>query len=300
MASKKAPLFSVIMPTYNRWTYLTRAIDSVLAQSFQDFELIIVDDGSSDETVANMSSLKDPRIKYFWQKNSGGPASPRNSGIKVASGTWVCLLDADDWWLPNKLESIVKYAHGDKYDFIHHELSIDGAVYRKLINWFKAVFSNHNNQHFKSLIFKGNYISTSSVSMRKNVVNKVGRFNESPSMASCEDYNYWLRFSLATNKIKFINKILGGYQTHENNISSRNIILPLKKALLEFNNLKKPENLDVKVMLRYTIAKQHFLKKDPICIKYYVYCLYNGSAYFKLRSIYMIIYSYMNINCKNN
>lgn len=294
------PYFSVVIPTYNRWEFLSRAINSVLSQSFKDFEIIIVDDGSNDGTKEKITLITDERVKYIWQKNSGGPASPRNLGIKIASGTWICLLDADDWWLPHKLESIVKFTHDNKYDLIHHELSIEGTVNKKFVNWLKALFSAHANHHFKSLINNGNYISTSSVSMKKNIASKVGGFNESPSMASCEDYNYWLRFSLYSNKIKFLNKILGGYQTHENNISSRNITLPLKKALLEFYNLGKSEKLDVKVMLRYTIAKQYFLKGESICIKYFIYCLYNGRNYYRLRSIYMLFRSIININSKNN
>ena len=102
------PLFSVVIPTFNRENVVLRAIDSVLAQTFSDFELLVMDDGSVDATRARIEALNEPRLRYMWMPNSGGPATPRNRGLEMATGTWVCLLDADDYWLPHKLAQLAQ------------------------------------------------------------------------------------------------------------------------------------------------------------------------------------------------
>ena len=90
------PFFSVVIPTYNRENIIKNAIDSVLSQSFQDFEIIIIDNGSTDKTKQFIKSYSNAKIKYFYQIGSGSPASPRNAGIRNSSAPWVCFLDSDD------------------------------------------------------------------------------------------------------------------------------------------------------------------------------------------------------------
>ena len=104
------PKVSIIIPTYNRAKLLSRAIKSVLDQTFKDFELIIVDDGSTDNTkgVVEEFQKKDSRIKYIWQENSGAPAKPKNTGIRQARGEYVAFLDDDDEWFPKKLEKQIE------------------------------------------------------------------------------------------------------------------------------------------------------------------------------------------------
>lgn len=101
------PFFSIILPTYNRASFLTRSIGSVIEQSFQDWELIIIDDGSTDHTKEVVNSFNDPRIQYFYQENSERSAA-RNKGIDQANSDWVCFLDSDDEYLPEHLEVINK------------------------------------------------------------------------------------------------------------------------------------------------------------------------------------------------
>lgn len=105
--TESKPTVSVIIPTYNRAALLVEALESVLAQSFQDFEVIIVDDGSNDDTAERLKPyLTDDRVRYFCQSN-GGPARARNYGIRGAFGEYIALLDSDDLWLPAKLEKQV-------------------------------------------------------------------------------------------------------------------------------------------------------------------------------------------------
>ena len=101
------PFFSIIIPTYNRVRVLSRSIDSVLSQTYKDFELIIVDNGSTDNTQKWLSdNYQDSRIFYHYQAGSGSPANPRNIGISLSKGEWVCFLDSDDKWNQEKLQSV--------------------------------------------------------------------------------------------------------------------------------------------------------------------------------------------------
>src|SRR4051812_24472999 len=97
-------LVSIIIPTYNRAAYLGAAIASVRAQTFADWELIVVDDGSTDETAAMLDELSDPRIRVLRIGHSGSESITRNAGLRLAEGEWVAFLDSDDLWVPEKLE----------------------------------------------------------------------------------------------------------------------------------------------------------------------------------------------------
>ncbi|TNF06006.1 MAG: glycosyltransferase family 2 protein, partial [Deltaproteobacteria bacterium] len=99
------PFFSIILPTYNRAHFLPKAIESVLAQTFEDWELVIVDDGSIDNTKEVVDSYRDPRIVYFYQLNQERSVA-RNNGISQAKGDYICFLDSDDYYLPGKLKNL--------------------------------------------------------------------------------------------------------------------------------------------------------------------------------------------------
>ena len=107
--SSNSPHFSIITPTFNRAKYIVTAIESVLAQRFENFELIIVDDGSTDESASLIAPFAavDKRVRYIHQENKGRSVA-RNVGIDIAKGKYVCFLDSDDFWLPNHLANIEK------------------------------------------------------------------------------------------------------------------------------------------------------------------------------------------------
>ena len=96
------PLISVIIPTYQRRNKLKSTLQSILTQTYSNYEVLIMDDGSTDGTKEMVNLFNDPRIFYNWQKNTGGPANPRNNGIKIAKGDWIAFLDDDDVWKENK------------------------------------------------------------------------------------------------------------------------------------------------------------------------------------------------------
>ena len=114
-------MISVIIPTFNREKTILRAIDSVLSQTYKDIELIIVDDGSTDNTKDIVESIDDIRIKYIFQKNSGA-AEARNTGIKNAQGKYIAFQDSDDYWYPDKLEKQLAYLEDNEADIVFCKL----------------------------------------------------------------------------------------------------------------------------------------------------------------------------------
>ncbi len=203
---------SVIIPTYNRVSVLPRAIDSVLAQTRAADEIIVVDDGSTDET---QQLIKDqyPQVKLISQSNQGVSAA-RNNGIKKAKGNWVCLLDSDDSWQTNKLEKQIDLITNNPDYLICHTNEI---WYRngKILNQAKKheKRGGHIFQHCLPLCA----ISPSSVMINKQVFDEVGLFDE--DLPACEDYDMWLRIC-CKYPVLFIDKALTNkYGGHNDQLS---------------------------------------------------------------------------------
>ncbi|MBW1698889.1 MAG: glycosyltransferase [Deltaproteobacteria bacterium] len=182
------PLVSVIIPTFNRGWILKEAIDSVLAQDFKHFELIIVDDGSTDNTRQVLEPYSD-RLAIIRQQNAG-VSSARNRGIASARGQFVAFLDSDDLWLPQKLSRQVSF----------FESNPDALICQTEEIWVRnGVRVNPKNRHKKEsgTIFKRSLalclVSPSAVMVRRSLFDKVGGFDE--TLPACEDYDLWLRVS---------------------------------------------------------------------------------------------------------
>lgn len=184
------PVFSVGIPTYNRKSYLEKAVCSVLEQTFPDWELIIVDDGSNDGTGNLISAYKDKRIKYIYQQNKG-VASARNRCILKSKGEYICPLDSDDWWDKDKLEIQKQYIDQFPQYKIFHTQEI----------WYRNdILLNQKNKHKKpsGAIFPHCLplccVSISTAVIHKSIFNEIGMFDE--NLPACEDYDFWLRVSL--------------------------------------------------------------------------------------------------------
>jgi len=191
---------SVIIPTFNRLSLISRAIDSVLKQTLKPFEIIVVDDGSSDNT-STLIKNNYKSVKLIKQKNLG-VSKARNVGIKNSSGDWIALLDSDDEWKKNKLEVQIKsLSEHDYYSVCHtNEIWIRNGT---------RVNQKKRHQKYGGYIFDKCLdicrISPSSIIFQKNIINEVGWFDENLSI--CEDYDLWLRIT-ANFKILFIDKPL--------------------------------------------------------------------------------------------
>jgi len=177
---------SVIIPTFNRAAFLREAVDSVLSQTEKDFELIVVDDGSTDATRATVESYGE-RVRYFFQANAGASAA-RNCGIKNARGQFITFLDSDDLWLPKKLARQIAWMK------THPEIML---CYTDEIWIRRGVRVNQKKIHAKTggwiypLCLPRCIISPSSVLMRRELFAAVGVFDE--QLPICEDYDLWLR-----------------------------------------------------------------------------------------------------------
>ena len=182
-------MISVIIPTYNRASFLGRAVSSVLAQSMTRMELIIVDDGSGDDTAKLVHSFRDSRIRYFYQENKG-VSTARNFGISVAQGRYVALLDSDDYWLPDKLKLQLDFMRQGGF-----KISQTGEVW---IRNKKRVNPGHRHRKPSGWIFEKSLelclVSPSCVVMEKDLADRGYIFNE--KLPACEDYDLWLRISL--------------------------------------------------------------------------------------------------------
>jgi glycosyltransferase involved in cell wall biosynthesis len=180
------PLVSVIIPTCNRGWVVRDAIDSVLGQTFADFELIVVDDGSTDETSQILEAYAG-RLRVIRQANQGVSAA-RNRGIDIASGSLIALLDSDDIWLPEKLDVQVAFFKNNTAALICQTEEI----------WIRnGLRVNPGKRHRKpsGMIFERSLelclVSPSAVMVRRELFEEVGRFDE--SLPACEDYDLWLR-----------------------------------------------------------------------------------------------------------
>ena len=204
---------SVIIPTLNRINTLQRAIDSVIAQSFESIEIIVVDNGSSDGSV-NMLKKYYPNVKVIHEHKVGVSAS-RNKGIKYAKSPWIAFLDSDDAWDQKKLEKQINLLHNshDKYRLIHtNEIWIRNG---KRINQMKK------HQKFGGYIFDEWLslccISPSSVLIDRSIFDDMGLFNE--NLPVCEDYDMWLRICSKEEVLFIDEKLTFKYGGHKDQLS---------------------------------------------------------------------------------
>jgi glycosyltransferase involved in cell wall biosynthesis len=229
MDSGQAPLVSIIIPTYNAAEFVAQAVQSVLEQAYRHYELIVVDDGSTDDTKGALQAF-DGQIRYLYQPNRG-PSAARNAGIRIARGQYICFLDADDWWVPNKLEAQVDFITGhcniglvfsdaeevDAHKVLHGSLLARSRFYPEIMSQTPI------QEAFRKLLGQ-NFITTSTVMVRRECFVKAGLFDE--SLRVCEDTDMWLRIA-ANFGIAALPLIVGWKRAHSGNIS-RNTELMLR------------------------------------------------------------------------
>ena len=253
---------SVIIPTFNRLSLISRAIDSVLKQTLKPFEIIVVDDGSSDNT-STLIKNNYKSVKLIKQKNLG-VSKARNVGIKNSSGDWIALLDSDDEWKKNKLEVQIKsLSEHDYYSVCHtNEIWIRNGT---------RVNQKKRHQKYGGHIFDKCLdicrISPSSIIFQKNIINEVGWFDENLSI--CEDYDLWLRIT-ANFKILFIDKpLVIKYGGHSDQLSKSvngieaYRIKSLENLLSNTRLIKDYKRLTIEMLItKLRIYKKGLLKRD--------------------------------------
>ena len=216
----QGPFISVIIPTYNSENFITKTLETVCSQTYNNYEVIVSDDGSTDNTVGVVRSffLKNPsRKKALLINKHEGPGAARNKGIENASGDWISFLDSDDLWNDNKLERVVGYILENKdIDLVCHSLIDKDGSKETLMNPSK--YFNNRIDPFLSM-YRENCLYTSALTIKKNILYQAGLFDN--RLPSSQDYDLWLRLGMI-NKIKmgFIEEPLTTHINREGNISS--------------------------------------------------------------------------------
>lgn len=207
-------LVSVVIPTFNHARFLRTSLGSVVNQTFSDWEAIVVNNFSTDETEEVVRSFADPRITLVNFHNHGIIAASRNEGIRRSRGTFVAFLDSDDHWYPNKLERCVTELSSDVDLVCHAEKWVGGNRPERVVEYGPAEKSS-----WKSLLLDQNRISTSATVVRRSRLDEAGGFDESPDFVTAEDYELWMKLARAGCAFTFVSEVLGEYLRHEANAS---------------------------------------------------------------------------------
>lgn len=234
------PLVSIILPTYNCAAFLPHSIGTILSQTYNSYEIIVIDDGSTDNTKEVLYPFMQ-RIKYIRLEQNKGLPTARNIGIRSAQGKYIAFIDADDLWLPEKLQTDIEYFE------THPEVSM---VYSKHINIDeKGDDLNGNTKKqlpsgnvFIQLFSEQNFIITSSVVVRKEIFETTGLFDE--QLFNCQDWDMWLRITFHF-KVAGIDKPLVKYRHNPRSLSkNRNNVLKYQKMVIDkiYNKFKDKEN----------------------------------------------------------
>jgi|694.fasta_scaffold103867_3 glycosyltransferase involved in cell wall biosynthesis len=218
-------MISIIIPTHNRCNELNKCLESILNQTYKHFEVIVVDDGSTDstsETCQSYSLLFD--LKYIYLSTcSGGPATPRNIGIQNSKFQWIAFLDSDDVWMPNKLQLVVDHINiNSSTEIIFHDFHNVPCFVKPM-----------NNERLIDLLLKnGNFIINSSVVVHKKLLFEVDLLDANPKLISAEDFDLWIRVFNITNNYFYLENALGKYS-----YSSDSISLNYKRKLINLSTL---------------------------------------------------------------
>jgi glycosyltransferase involved in cell wall biosynthesis len=208
------PAVSVVIPTYNAARYLTEAVVSVLSQSFRDIEVIVVDDGSTDDTAAVVSRFGPP-VRYMRQQNRG-VAEARNRGIEQSRGRYVAFLDADDTWLPNKIDrQITSLVEAGDQRACYSAYAICDARLQPLA----LQRSVRRGLTLEDLMLRGNVVGSGSVVVcDRSLFSIVGGFDL--NLSQCADWDMWIRLATLTEFL-YLDEPLVNYRQHSSNMSRR-------------------------------------------------------------------------------
>jgi glycosyltransferase involved in cell wall biosynthesis len=214
------PLISVILPTWNCADLLRIAIESVLAQSYKNWEIIIINNNSTDHTEEVIKSFNDSRLKLINYANQGIIAAARNKGLASASGDYIAFLDSDDFWYPEKLERCLNILLDTRSNLVcHAERHFKIGTVGPKIEW-DVYYGKHQEISFESLLYKGNFLSTSAVLVEASFVNKVEGFSTNRDIITAEDYDLWLKLMKNGARVTIIPEVLGAYRIHDSSASS--------------------------------------------------------------------------------
>ena len=241
MSEFRVPIVSIVMCAYNAANFINETIDSVLAQTFTDFELIIVNDGSTDHTSKIVKFYTDPRIVLVEQKNAG-PAAARNTAIQHAAGKYLAILDSDDLWLPVYLEKMLGIFQSDpKIDFAYPNAELFGTPY-----WNDKRYMDRDPSSLPvtldKLISRECNVFISSI-FKREIIAKVGGFD--PELKGSEDLDLWFRICQAGYQFTFTTEVLVKYRKRDDSLSSGSENF-YKNVIAAIHKLKRTSSLTIR------------------------------------------------------
>jgi glycosyltransferase involved in cell wall biosynthesis len=248
------PKVSVIIPTYNRGKLITRAIESVFKQTYRDFEIIIIDDGSKDETPNVLAPYLN-RIKYIYQENRGISAA-RNQGIRQASGDYIAFLDSDDEWVEDKLAIQVEILDNNKnIGIVHNKLIILNENGEKVGMKPKK----DSGKNFQELVAVGGDLPTSSVITRKECFDKAGLFDE--ELPTMEDFEMWLRIARSYEVYEVRDICLAYSYRHQQQITKDTIKVYYGLVQMDKKILKTFPDIPVREVVKRLAKNEYMLSR---------------------------------------
>ena len=262
------PFFSIILPTFNQANFLKKSLASIINQSFKDWELIIIDNFSTDQTKKVIKSFKDKRFRVFKIRNNNILARSRNLGIKKSKSNWICFIDSDDKWYPKKLEITKSFIDKTKGDLFYHDLVFTNKYFffknKKIHDKSKTISTPILNYFAKN----GNGVGQSSVTVKKQILKKIGLISEKKGKFSWEDFDTWIRISKITQNFIRIPKVLGSIYIGKENIStidrqienSKNINKYYRNLFNKF--LVRKDHKKNLWWLEYPLILQNFRKRE--------------------------------------
>jgi len=288
--NRKNPLISVVTPTFNRARTLPRAIDSVLSQTFVDWELIIVDNHSSDNSKELVSSYNSEKIKFFQIQNNGNIAKSRNLGIDNARGEFIAFLDSDDYWEPSKLARFLLRAENSYNAVYYHNCYIEKNSSRKKIRC-RLLRENALND----LVENGNTLVASSVIIPKSVLKEVNFFSEDVFFQGWEDYHLWLKCAEQNITFAFDSEFLGSVTRGDDNFDTPFQVLKNLNNIQQYFHMLTKSGFDYKKIWWIKYSRQsakHDTKEYKDSVKLGVSVLKGATPYqFKAKSLVRIICS---------
>ncbi len=252
------PFFSIVIPVYNKEKYIQKTLDSVLTQTFEDFEIILVDDGSKDKSYKIIKNIKDSRIHLIRQEN-GGPSKARNLGIKESKGQFIVFLDADDIWFPNKLEKQYKL-HSENPELMWSCSAFKSVYIKEIEKTAKSSKEIINCYHENGVlpdaieaIIDGLSVWTSTVVIKKDVFfNDRFFFNE--DYATSEDKEVWYKLACIFPKIGYIKDATALY-----NIGTENSLVAKARRNMTMRSLSMSKRIENELNMIETERKKKML-----------------------------------------
>lgn len=240
-------LVSIVVPTYNRADILIETLNSILKQSYKKIEIIVVSDGSTDDTSKRLKQFdNDERVRFIQlAQNSGLPAKVRNEAISVARGEYIAFCDDDDLWHEQKLERQIHRMISKKADISSTAVDFfdeNGAAVPDKGYRLRMIMARMCSSGLKPTLYFTNFLVNSSVVLSKEVVERIGLLNESRDLRATEDYEYWLRIIGQGCKYTFLNEALIKYRIHASQITTNDAKAAWYRSILALKSLKEIRN----------------------------------------------------------